>query len=161
MKPRPKLRKSAISPASRARCLKPAPHDPRWTYRFRLLRSREETYPPLRGQIDASRYGPAGIERHWSPVARGSADRDRAASAAPAKGVRVAPQPGHRPRSAPPNASGGAPRGSRRAHYQAEKASGDYFFSGSYPREARVRGGHASPPLSRRQALPALHAGCL
>ena len=24
-------RKSAISPASRARCLKPAPHDPRWT----------------------------------------------------------------------------------------------------------------------------------
>ena len=32
MKRRPKLRKSAISPASRTRCLKPAPHGPRWTY---------------------------------------------------------------------------------------------------------------------------------
>src|SRR4029079_5078112 len=34
-----------------------------------------------RGQTDASRYGPAGTGRHGSPVARGSARRDRAASA--------------------------------------------------------------------------------
>ena len=84
MKRRPDVvnRKSANSPASRARCLKPALHGPRWTDRFGFLRSREETYPPLRGQIDASRYDPASIDRRWSPVARGMACRDRAASAA-------------------------------------------------------------------------------
>ena len=37
-------RKSARPKASRARCLRLAPHRPRWTYRFRL----RGAYPPLR-----------------------------------------------------------------------------------------------------------------
>ena len=45
----------------------------------------EAAYPPLRGQTDASRYDPAGTGRHWSPVTRGSARRDRAASAVAAR----------------------------------------------------------------------------
>src|SRR5436190_5672742 len=64
-------RKSANSPASRARCLKPALPDPRWTYRFRQPHLRGAAYPPLRGQAGASRYDRANIGRHWSPVARG------------------------------------------------------------------------------------------
>ena len=42
-------RKSAISPASRARCLKPAPHDPRWTDLSGGLGLRRAAYPPLVG----------------------------------------------------------------------------------------------------------------
>jgi len=94
-------RKSAKSPAPRARCLKPALPDPRWTYRFRQPRLREAAYPPLRGQIDASRYDPASIDRHWSPVARGSACRDRAASAAAWGGTSRHPRRGHRRRPQP------------------------------------------------------------
>ena len=40
-------RKSAISPASRARCLKPALHDPRWTDLSGTLGLRRGAYPPL------------------------------------------------------------------------------------------------------------------
>ena len=128
------------SPASRARCLKPAPHDPRWTDLSgsgRFLASRASAYPPLMGLGCTPAMGLAFGHSHPGPPDARLARRDRTASAAPAKGVRVAPQPGHRPRSAPPNASGGAPRGSRRVDYRRGSVSGDNLFLGA-------RGGHKS-----------------
>ena len=76
-------RKSAISPASRARCLKPAPHDPRWTdlSGFR---------PHRRGSLSTASGASAclgGWHRRYDMPPRAPGDarlarRDRAASAA-------------------------------------------------------------------------------
>ena len=111
-------RKSAISPASRARCLKPAPHDPRWPLLFRLPSlSGAEASPPLG---DHRQRLADGNRRTALPPWVPSDARARAPGPCSfgcfGAGVRVAPFPNHRPRSAPQDASGGAPRGSRRGH---------------------------------------------
>ena len=86
MKPRPKLRKSAISPASRARCLKPALHDPRWTDLSGPARSMQAgAYPPLVGPDCTPAMGIAFGRSHPMPRDPRLADRDRAASAVAAR----------------------------------------------------------------------------
>ena len=84
MKRRPisRNRKSAISPASRARCLKPAPHGPRWTDLSGSLAFGSEAYPPLWGprQHAGDGQSPSGTPPRAPSDAR-LARRDRAASA--------------------------------------------------------------------------------
>ena len=75
-------RKSAISPASRARCLKPALYDPRWSYRFGLPCSREGCLTTAVGASTCL----GGWHRRYDMPPRAPGDarlarRDRAASA--------------------------------------------------------------------------------
>jgi hypothetical protein len=79
-------RKSAISPASRARCLKPAPHDPRWTYLSGFR-------PHRRGSLSTASGASTcldGWHRRYDMPPRAPGDarlarRDRAASAVSAR----------------------------------------------------------------------------
>ena len=104
-------RKSAMSPASRARCLKPAPHDPRWTDLSGAFAHAKRAYPPLFGATACLAVGTA--VRHATDKPPGDArlaHRDRVASAAAARvcvlhpAATTAPDPHHprRLRKAPP-----------------------------------------------------------
>src|SRR5437763_818496 len=76
MKRRPDCRdrKSANSPASRARCLKPTPPDPRWPYPFRAARfeDRDQRLTTAAGPRHVWAVGTAGTTcRQKAPVAHG------------------------------------------------------------------------------------------
>jgi hypothetical protein len=91
------FRKSAISPASRARCLKPAPHDPRWTDTFRV----RLTLSTAAGPDGTPAMGIAFGHRHPGPQWRAAGAPGPCSFGCLGAGVRVAPFRDHRPRSAP------------------------------------------------------------